>query len=226
MLNYPIVRMSFGEGIPSELHSETPTRYFVIIRRLRPGAAALHHLLPPLLHDAVQVGEDLQRTYRKTDNGYHTQGERCRDMGAESFYGGFLSEHMNTEREAEAAAAPTRGRDGGQSILKLFSQEEGTELLHVLSTWSKANISTPGDTKGGEAANSGMLISKRSCITVAFTFNIYSAFSALSKENIYLLVSELYASAIWQKHKTQSSRHFVFDRSGYVRLSSLNTTAY
>lgn len=72
--NHPIVLTSLGEGVPSELHGETQTRYFVIIRRLRPGAAALHHLLPPLLHDAVQVGEDLQRTDRKTDNGIpHTQ---------------------------------------------------------------------------------------------------------------------------------------------------------
>lgn len=76
--NCPIVLTSFGEGIPPELHSEAHTRYFVIIRRLRPGAAALHHLLPPLLHDAVQVGEDLRRTDRKNGTmGHHMRGEHC-----------------------------------------------------------------------------------------------------------------------------------------------------
>lgn len=71
--------MRHGRTHGSEERRCKHTRYFVIVWRLRPGAAALHHLLPPLFHNAVQVGEDLQRTYRKTDNGHHIQG----DIGAE-----------------------------------------------------------------------------------------------------------------------------------------------
>lgn len=39
-----------------------PTVHLVIIRRLGVGAAALHHLLPSVLHHPVQVREVLQRT--------------------------------------------------------------------------------------------------------------------------------------------------------------------
>lgn len=60
------------------------TSYFVIIWSLRPGAAALHHVLSPLLHNSIQVGEVSRKVLRYTRmNGYHKQngcwitGEQC-----------------------------------------------------------------------------------------------------------------------------------------------------
>ena len=54
-----------GPGVYGALWDEdrAHTSDFVIIWGLRPGAAALHHLLPPVLHDAIEVREVLRCKY-------------------------------------------------------------------------------------------------------------------------------------------------------------------
>lgn len=129
----------------------THTGYLVIIRSLRPGAAALHHLLPPLLHDPVQVGENLQRTDRKVYNreccvpieGSYWANKR------EQSRAGRCTDQRKSCGTVHPEAVFTGGSDGAVTRLVHLEQRKHERVKkHIFQVCQK----------GGKTANSEMLL--------------------------------------------------------------------
>lgn len=123
-------------------NNKTHTAYFIIIWSLRPRAAALHHVLPPLVHNSIQVGEVSSEVLRRTRSKAHSKsqwGVELHDNNARPHsitmdQVQWISPEQTWQKMEGPDPLLTRGSDVGQLALKLFSQEEATGLLLILST--------------------------------------------------------------------------------------------